>query len=198
MDAPKIELAKPARFTLSAVLAIYACSFLPVIPWVALLLLLTLKPLGIFAYIVPVLLAIATVLFSPFFGNLCVKYLAKKASPESIAEGETFIVQLTCWPRLCSGFRAVIDDADDIGWLTLTPSALVFQGDSVKLYVPYERISELEPHNVGVRGAFALRRRIAIGVKGLPDLEGIELAERSSRMLPESARVTRRIYELLI
>jgi len=73
----------------------------------------------------------------------------------------------------------------------------VFHGDSVTLRVPYKCVSQVEPHNVGLRGIFALRRKIELELSGLSEIEAIELAERSSRALPESAKITRKLREQL-
>src|SRR5262249_33668557 len=128
---------------------------------------------------------------------LCIKRLVEQAGPDVPPEG-MFIVQLTCTPRLRSGFRALIDDADDIGRLMFGPSGLVFHGDSVTLRVPWKCVAHVEPHNVGLRGIFVLRRRMALEVTGLPEIGWIEFAERSSRALPESAKITRKLYERLM
>ncbi len=196
MEGPTLEIGKPRRFSIAALLGIYACSLLLIIPLVAVLLAVTIQPLGIFALILPLLVLVGTVLLSPLLGNLCIKRLVAQAGPDVPPQG-MFIVQLTCTPRLRSGFRALIDDADDIGRLMFSPSGLVFHGDSVTLRLPYKCVAQVEPHNVGFRGVFALRRRIALEISGLPEIEAIELAERSSHALPESAKITRKLCEQL-
>jgi hypothetical protein len=197
MEGLKFDIRRPRRFSVAAVLGIYACSLLLVLPLLAVLLVVTIRPLGVLAFILPLLVLIGTVFLSPLLGNLCVKRLVTRAGPDVMSE-QVFIVQLTCTPRLRSGFRALIDDADDIGRLMFSASGLVFHGDSVTLHLPWKCLAEVAPHNVGIRGVFALRRRIALEVSGVAKIEAIEFAERSSRALPESGAITRKLYQQLL
>ena len=49
---------------------------------------------------------------------------------------------------LRSGLRAWIEDADDIGWLRLGNSALEFNGDGLKLVVPYANLQQLRTESI--------------------------------------------------
>ena len=107
------------------------------------------------------------------------------------ANGEGFVVQMTYQPRLRSGLRAVLDDADDIGWLSFTDEGVVFEGDSTRFKVPYESIESWQPQNVGLRGLYVYGRRLELKVRGMSKVQSVLLAERSSWVLPGSRRNTR-------
>jgi hypothetical protein len=118
-------------------------------------------------------------------------------NPAAGKSEDGFIVQLTLTPRIRSGLRAILEDADDIGYLTFTETKLLFQGDSVKLTVPFNRIQQVQPQNIGMRGLFVYGRRIKIVASGLPQIASFEFAERSSWLLPDSRRITRKLAERL-
>ena len=83
----------------------------------------------------------ATAFFLPFgLGNTHVARLVRSLNPGASRDEDGFIVQLTVSPRLRSGLRALLEDADDIGYLTFAANELRFQGDSVKLSAPWEDI----------------------------------------------------------
>jgi hypothetical protein len=111
-------------------------------------------------------------------------------------EGEDrFIVQLTLAPRIRYGLRALIEDADDLGCLSFTASDLLFQGDSVRLRIPWKQITEVRPQNIGWRGRYLYGSRIKITVAGVSNIEAVTFSERSSLLLPTSKRVTRKLHE---
>jgi len=142
------------------------------------------------------LLLVATTFLLPFaLGN---SRVVKLVGSLNANKGEdSFVVQLTCWPRIRLGFRALLEDADDIGCLTITDSELVFHGDSVKLSIPFDHIEQVRPQNVGFRGLFVYGPRITLVVSGLPEVKSVEFAERSSRLLPTSRKTTRKFHERL-
>jgi hypothetical protein len=106
-------------------------------------------------------------------------------------------VQLTLSPRIRTGIRSALEDADDVGYLSFSGSGLVFRGDSVKLSLPFDCVEEVRPHNIGLRGLFVYGRRIRVVISGLPNVDSIELAERSSLLLPTSRKVTRKLHAQL-
>jgi hypothetical protein len=77
--------------------------------------------------------------------------------------------------------------------LSFSGSALVFQGDSLKLRVPFAQIVRLRPKTIGWRGLFLYRPRLALTVSGLPDLNTLEFAERSSWVFPTALRNTHKL-----
>ena len=140
-----------------------------------------------------------TAYFLPFGGgNTHITRLVRSLGAASGKGGEGFIVQLTLSPRFRSGLRAILEDADDIGYLTFEGNGLRFAGDSVKAFVPYERIEAVRAENSGLRGGFVYGRRIRVVVAGLPETEWPKFTERSSWLLPESRRMTRELYAGLL
>jgi hypothetical protein len=130
------------------------------------------------------------------FGNAYISRLVRSFRPGANTR-DGFIVQLSLEPRLRSGLGGSFEDADDIGYLSLTESELVFEGDCIKLAVPYDRIQAVQARNIGYRGLFIYGQRIALLVSGLGQVERLEFAERSSWILPTSRRIMRQMQEQL-
>ena len=104
------------------------------------------------------------------------------------------IAQITLCPRVRTGLRALIEDADDIGYLSLNDSGLLFRGDSLTLIIPFERIKAVEGENVGSRGLYVSAGRIHLDISGLENFDAVEIAERGSRVLPTSRKITRELF----
>ena len=154
--------------------------------------------MGILTILLPVLAIACAVLFLPIGrGNPYVSRLVRSLALDAGKSGTSFVVQLSCSPRIRSGLCAVLEDADDIGCLSFDGSGLRFQGDSVKLSVPYACIKEVQPGNSRMRGPFIYGRRIGLVVTGLPNVSSLEFAERSSWLLPTSRRTTRQLHQYL-
>lgn len=176
------------------------CSFgvLLVIPVLIAIAVISLLKFGIITWLLPLLGIAATVYFLPFgFGN---PYAAKLVGSLAEAEnttGDGFIVQLTLSPRIHRGWRAYMEDADDLGYLCFANTAMVYRGDAVRFTIPFRQIAGVQARNVGWRGLFVYGRRVVVRVKGLPNGETLEFADRSSWLLPTSRRVMRRLYERL-
>ena len=198
MKAPTIEVGPPKLFTTAGVLLINAYGLLLVIPFVLAVLAISLLEFGLLTWLLPVLLLVATLYVLPFaLGNSRVVKLVGPLYPAAGKGEDSFVVQLTCRPRMRSGVRALLEDADDIGCLSFTDAELVFRGDSVKLAIPFGQIEQVRPKNVGVRGLFLYGPRVTLVVAGLPEVKRLEFAERSSRLLPTSRRMTRKLYQRL-
>jgi hypothetical protein len=193
-----IEITKPRSFTLGAAVVVNAYGLLLVAPIFASILVVSVIPFGLLTLLIPVVVVGASAFFLPFgLGNTHIARLVRSLDPAASANGEGFIVQLTLSPRLRTGLQATLEDADDIGYLSFTGTGLQFQGDSVRLSVPFDRIAQVQPHNVGLRGRFVYGRRIKVVVAGLPNVEFIEFAERSSWLLPNSRATTKRLFRRL-
>jgi hypothetical protein len=193
-----IEVAQPRLFRAGAVAAVNAYGALLVAPFVISVLVVSVTKFGLHTALIPLCVVAATAYFLPFgLGNTHIIRLVQSLNPAVAKGGEGFIVQLTLSPRLRSGLRALLEDADDIGYLTFSGNELLFQGDSVKLSVPLDRIELVRPRNIGLRGLFVYGRRIKVVVSGLPQVESVEFAERSSWLLPTSRAITRRLYQRL-
>lgn len=194
--AARIEIGSPQRLTIAAVLALSAYGLTLLAPILLSIVAISLLKFGIWSFLIPLLTLVVAGYFLPFgFGNSLAAKLVQSRKP-AVAEGqESFLVQLTISPRIRKGLRALIEDADDIGWLRLPESGLVFEGDSVRLSVPWERIQDVRAENAGWR--YVLLHGTTLEVKGLGDVVALNFAERSSCVLPSSRRTARRLHELL-
>lgn len=189
---PRIHISAPRRFTLATLIICSAYGLLLFLPALASILAVSLVQLSFLTLALPLLtLALAT-FFLPFgFGN---GYVARVAESLRPADRDAKLVQLAFVPRLHWGLRGMMEDADDIGWLSCTSNALVFQGDSVNLSIPLSRVKSVRRENSGFRGLF-LYSRTAVKVDGLDEFTALRFAERSSRLLPSSWRCARDLYE---
>ncbi|HEY5911767.1 MAG TPA: hypothetical protein VJA21_14290 [Verrucomicrobiae bacterium] len=150
--------------------------------------------LGLLSLILPLLTVAAATFFLPFgFGNGYVARLAESLRPE---DRDALLVQVAFVPRLRLGLRGVMEDADDIGWLSCTEKDLAFRGDSVNVSIPLTQVRTVRRENSGFRGLF-LYSRTAIKVEGVDDFDGLRFAERSSLVLPTSWRAARQLYKYL-
>jgi hypothetical protein len=189
-----VEVTSPKVFTWAAIFVIAGCGVLLAAPVLVSLLAVTLFKLGLLTALLPLLTIAVTAYFLPFgLGNPVVKRLVRSRSLDVAEDG--FIVQVTLSPRIRSGLRAVIEDADDLGYLSFTGSELIFQGDSVRLLIPWGQITEVRPENIGWRGRYLYGSRIKITVVGIPNVEAVTFSERASLLLPTSKRITRKLRE---
>ena len=197
-NSATIEIAKPRLFTAGAVAIVSAYGILLATPFLLSVLVISVIQFGILTVLIPLLVVAATAYFLPFgLGNAHVTRLVRSLNPAAAKDEDGFIVQLTLSPRLRTGLLALLEDADDIGYLSFTGTGLLFQGDSVKLTIPFDRIQQVRPQNIGLRGLFVYGRRIRLVVSDLPQAEAFEFAERSSFLLPTSRTVTRKLYQRL-
>jgi len=150
--------------------------------------------LGLLTLLLPLIGIAATIFFLPLgFGNAYAARLAGTMEGHASGQERSYVVQLTLCPRIRHGWRAWLEDADDLGCLSFAPSALLYQGDAVKLTVPFSQIERVQTRNVGWRGLFVYGRRIVVSVRGLPQATAFEFADRSSWLLPTSWRITRQL-----
>lgn len=157
------------------------------LPLVVSVVVITLSPLSAASFLLP----LAAIGFSTFFlpcgfGNPFMTRLVQRLAPGRGPVADGFVAQLTLQPRVRTGLRALLEDADDVGWLSFSESALRFQGDSVQLSVPLEQIREVRSRNIGLRGLFVYGRPCTFTVSGLPQIQSFQVAERSSWTLPGS------------
>ena len=197
-NSATIEIAQPRLFTVGAVAVVNGYGLLLAAPLLISILVVSVTKFGVPTILLPFLAFAATVYFLPFgLGNTHITRLVRRLNPAAAKGGDGFIVQLTLSPKLRTGFRTILEDADDIGYLSFSETELVFQGDSVKLSVPFDCLEQVQPKNIGLRGIFIYGRRIGVAVSGLPQIQTLEFAERSSWLLPASRRITRQLCERL-
>jgi hypothetical protein len=193
-----IRINEPKLLTASAAAIVNAFGLFLALPIFLAVLSVTLVKVSLWTFLFPVLVILATAYFLPFgLGNAYVAKLVRMMHPVAGAEPNGFIVQLTTTPRIRSGMRALLEDADDIGYLTFTDSDLRFQGDSIQLSIPLDEIKEVRAENIGMRGLFVYGRRITVVPKFLPNVAAIRFAERSSWLLPTSKAITKRLFARL-
>jgi hypothetical protein len=194
LNTARIEIVEPKLFKTGAVLIVTAFGLLAIIPVFISFLVVSLMRVGIPTLLIPLGALAVTAYFLPFaFGNAYVTRLVRGLNPEF----DGFIVQLTLSPRLRSDIRALAEDADDVGFLTVNDTGFLFHGDSVKLSVPFDQIKAVRRKNIGLRGLFVYGSRLVVTVPGLANIKTLEFGERSSRLLPASRKTTLKLYELL-
>ncbi len=192
------EQKAPTLFTSHALLCIYAHSLILVLPLVLALAAMTLMKPGLLTLLIPLATLAATAYILPFgLGNGFVRHLALRIAPTA-DDAKSFIVQITLRPRLRSGLRALIEDADDIGILSLNAQGFEFTGDSLRISLPYSAISVVRSRNVGIRGRFLYGSRTEITSTALGGHQAIEFCERSSLVLPQSKRISRTLTDRML
>ncbi len=197
-NSPTIQTTQPRLFTARAVAVVSAYGVLLLAPFILSVLAVSVMQFGVLTVVIPFLVVAATTYFLPFgFGNTHVTRLVRSLNPAASQRGEGFIVQLALTPRIRSGLRAVLEDADDIGYLRITDEGLVFEGDSVRLSVPFDCIEQVRLCNIGLRGLYICGQRVKAAVSGVPGVESIEFAERSSCLVPTSRTITAQLYQRL-
>ena len=197
-NAAQIAIVPPARFGAGAQWAVHACGLGLVLPVLASVLVMSLGRFAPWSLLLPLAAIAGTAYFLPMgLGNACLARVARSLDPAAGIDPDSFIVQLTLSPRVRSGLWAELEDADDIGCLRLTESGMVYEGDSVKVSLPYSQIGRLRSRNIGLRGLFIYGRRIVVEISGHPKVSALEFAERSSCVLPASRRTTQRLWDRL-
>jgi hypothetical protein len=190
------ETEPPRLLTGGAVAIIYCYGFLLAAPVLAAVVAVSLLKLGLLTLLPPLLaIAVSVYLLPCGLGNPYAAKLVRALPGVEANLRNGFVVQLTLSPRIHRGLRADLEDADDLGYLSLGDSALVFRGDAVKLVVPFSQIERVEARSIGWRGLFLCGQRSVVTVKGLPNVRSLEFAERRSWVLPTSRRMGREIYE---
>jgi hypothetical protein len=193
----KLEIRPALQFAFRAVLIVSAFGLLLVIPVLLSMLVLSSLHFGIWTALIPLIAISAATLLLPFgFGNTYVAKLARLLRPVDWNASDCFVVQVTLNPRIRSSFRALMEDADDIGSLKLGASELLFEGDSIRFSIPYGQVRNLRLQTIGLRGLFVYTC-LAMSVSDLAGITDIRIAERGSWLLPTSRKTTRELLYLL-
>ncbi len=135
--------------------------------------------------------------FAPslFFANYYIKWLVSKLRP---ADSETgYICQLATLPRSCTGIRAFLDDADDVGILQVRDDRVEFKGHQTSLTVIHSSAISVELLNIGWRGFWFAGRRIRILLHGHEELQAIEIVERQTRTVTEARELALRLFQAI-
>jgi len=115
--------------------------------------------------------------------------LRKRFGEKSIAF-PTFDVQIAFKPRHYRGLRGILDDADDIGRLTVLPGGLQFKGDHIQLQLPLEHIQ-----NARVRNHWHRCSRVHLMTNAFAGVDSIEIGFREASDLFSDRRGVERILE---
>lgn len=189
----RMELHQPRALTGWAVLLACGYGVLIMLPVLVALLAVSVLRFGWITLLLPLAtFALATALLPFGFGNPLMRKLARQIPSGPANPERQFLVQLTFSPRLRSGVRALLDDADDIAWLQFTDSTVEMYGDSSRLSIPRENIAGVRHGTIGFRGLF-LYPALWVSISGNPDLKQLRIAERSSSLLTGARRVTAEI-----
>lgn len=188
---PRLQLHGRRRFSIAVV---YAYGLLMMLPVAAAMAATTLLKVGLLPALLPLVVTLATALFLPVgFGNPYISRLVRSQLPNRGAGLSGFVVQLTLEPRAATGWRALMEDADDVGFLQIEPNSLRFRGDGLDLEIPWPSVTRVELQNIGLRGLF-LYERVRLEVGNGPGFTGVNLAERSSWFTTTARRLTRDLY----
>jgi hypothetical protein len=191
-----MEVQEPRLLGGMAVVLATGFGLLLVLPVLLALLAVSVLPFGWITLMLPLAVLGASTLLLPFgAGNPLIRKLARDI-PVPSTSCPKFLVQLTFTPRLRSGPRALLEDADDIGWLVFENGSMQFYGDSVRLSVPFESVQQARQGSIGLRGMFlypALKLRVSSNGSALH----FTVAERSSWLLSGARRIAREIGQHL-
>ena len=189
----------PKIFTTSALFGVHLYNLFLVVPLILALMAISLFKLSLFTLLLPLATLAATAYVLPFgIGNALIRRLAARIDSQAACDPNAFIVQIRLHPRLQTGLRALIEDADDIGILSVEADGIRFTGDSLHISLPFTGISEIHPHNVGIRGRFLYGQTTKISTNALEGFTAMEFSERSSLVLPESRRISKALAARLL
>jgi hypothetical protein len=202
-NRPRIETAKPRLFTSRACWIINLFSVVLLIPLgIALLIIaiafmfLPIVSAGVFSLCLLIAAMFCTLYFFPAgLANPYVSRLVESRQARVGNEDNSFISQIALSPRLFSGVRGFIEDADDVGRLQINEADFRYEGDSIMLQVPYGCVTRVKKTNIGWRGLWICGPRIKVCFSGLPGLEEIEFCERSALTLISNRKRANRIFK---
>jgi len=196
--AAQLEVKPPTILTPRAIVTISLYGLILVVPVLVSMMVVSVLQFGALTFVVPLgTIALATFFLPLGFGNPYVTKLVRPLHPRSNGDLDFYVVQLTRNPRNRSGLLALLEDADDIGYLSFTDSVLVFNGDSIRLTVPFDHIEELKRQTTGWRALFAYGPQTTFSVAGLGEAGTFAFVERSSWVLPTSRRNASQMYQRL-
>lgn len=192
--AARLQVTAPKLMRAGGLLVVCGYGLLLMVPVIASVLIVSVLNFSWLTWVIPLLtFAAATALLPLGFGNPHIARIGRALAPP--VTGQTrYLVQLSFNPRLRFGWRGLLDDADDIGWLSITSSTLEFSGDSVRLVLPISQAREVCVRSIGLRGLF-LYQRVGVRVANLGDVKEVWFAERSSWLLSTSRRTTNELWQ---
>jgi len=124
--------------------------------------------------------------------NYYIKFIARRIVSPAPEGGH--VCQISMTPKLCSGLRAALEDADDIGYLSISGEGVEFKGDSIEFSIPKEEIANVRSCNIGWRGYWVAGKRIRFTITGHDKFKEIEICERHTWTIPDSRNLSDQIY----
>ena len=114
------------------------------------------------------------------------------------SEKSSYVFQISTLPRQLSGLRGVLEDADDIGILTLGKTNFTFNGANIQTTIPYTSIASAEKESGGSRVLFLMSRiKITLLDNENSGIKEILFCERDSSSTPESWKTTELVFSSL-
>lgn len=201
MSQHKFEVKAPDRFNMTTVIIINLLAMLPLCILYPLLLIVGLNvpsgfwgvPFGVWF----VLLCGMCLLYLWFFPGLGgINYYTRRFVSQMFeGSGETgYICQVTMQPRLYRGIRAFLEDADDIGLVTLNDGVLKFRGDHSDIAITLSTDVTAELRTIGWRGLWYSGARIRLTFPGREPFHEIEFLERQCWSVKASKRLAQELY----
>ena len=95
------------------------------------------------------------------------------------------------------GFRAFLEDADDVGILSIQTDTLVFRGDHSDFTIILSNNIDVKLCNIGWRGLWIAGHKIRITFPGHDEIKEVEIGERKSWTIGQSRRLAREIFEAI-
>ena len=146
---------------------------------------IALSLLGLFILLLPCVMA-----------NGYIVYLVRNHNPQYKRPDSQFVVQIRFCPRIHTGLRGRLDDADDIGLLVFLDDRFCFHGDHIRISMPYAAITAISTRNVGLAGGWICGQRIRVHSPDLLIWQHIEFLERQSWQVFASRRMATQIQDM--
>ncbi len=207
-DTPQIDICAPRWFRFGQILVMNAYELIllaAVIPigaapliatWFiddeVLLLLILLAALFVMCVMVA-----ASLYFIPFLlANGYASKLVRRHVSTADMSVDRYTCQIALTPRIHSGLRGFLEDADDIGVLTIGATHVRFEGDSVRFSIPFTHVV-VEAENIGIRAAWISGQKIRLRVRDFGPYESVVVIERGSLTTPTARRTSAAILNVL-
>ena len=106
----------------------------------------------LFIPVIALILSLAAIWLAPsiFHVNYYIRSLVLRTQPSPPGDG--YVCQISTAPRQYTGLRGFLEDADDVGWLTVTEDGLRFNGDHTEAQLSWRETTSLQLSGIGWRG----------------------------------------------
>jgi len=151
----------------------------------------------VFAYLFILLMFLLMIYYSP--GLLMVNYYIKLLVSKTKNNYQTtgYICQMATLPRIHSGFRGFLEDADDIGVLSIQTDRIEFKGDHSDIVIPLSDKVSIKLRNIGWRGLWFIGRKVRVQFQESEKTFAVDIAERQCWTLFKSRGLAKEMYETI-